>query len=250
MTGAQNLGIDWFDKSSNDVAFPKGLNYGTVNTDKGSIAVGEEYVPRRILPDPQYAVGPIARLSPFTMKLNFLVDKGQAKVIARPKLVCKSGEKAEFLVGGEFPIRVATPEKVQIDWKKYGTHLQVEPVLVKMGSNEVNASIRVEISDVDWANAVEGFPAVTQRIVSTNVKLAENNAVAIAGLLSHKKSRMQSRIPYLGAIPFLGRLFSSTKDQEQDMETVIIIEPKILPLKNSQLNIQPKSRELKGEIEK
>ncbi len=250
LNDAASLGIEWFSESSNNVKFPDGLDYGEVKTGQGSFKLGEEYVPRRLLPDPQFAVGPLARLSPFTMKLDFLVGKGAARTLARPKLVCKSGERADFLVGGEFPIRGATPEKVAIEWKRYGTRLGVEPVLVRMGSNEIEVKIQVEISDLDWANQVEGFPAVTQRMVSTNVKLIENNAVAIAGLLAHRKSRTQTRVPFLGAIPILGRLFSSTKDQDIQTETVILLTPHILPVKAGELNMKINDKEMRKQIEK
>lgn len=250
LNDAANLGVDWFTSATNNVSFPQGLDYGEVSSQKGSVAFGEEYVPRRVFPDPQVAVGPLARLSPFTAKLNFLVEKGSAKVLARPKLICKSGEKAEFRVGGEFPVRIATPEKAQIEWKSYGTHLEIEPVLVKMGSNEVDVNIHIEISDIDWANQVEGYPAVSQRIASTKIKVLENNAVAIAGLISHKKSRVQSRIPFLGAIPFLGRLFSSTRDTDQVMETVILITPRIISIDSGKLNIMPESNEIREELKK
>lgn len=249
LSNAANLGIEWFSESNNKVNFPDGLDYGEIKTGQGSFRLGEEYVPRRILPDPQFAIGPLARLSPFTMKLDFLVAKGAARTLARPKLVCKSGEKAEFLVGGEFPIRSATTEKVDIEWKRFGTRLSMEPVLVRMGSNEIDVRIQVEISDLDWANQVDGFPAVTQRIVSTKVKLIENNAVAIAGLLSHKKSRVQSRLPFLGAIPLLGRLFSTTKDQDVETETVILLTPRILPVKSGELNMKINDKEMKKELE-
>jgi type II secretory pathway component GspD/PulD (secretin) len=102
---------------------------------------------------------------------------------------------------------------------------------------------------VDWAHQVEGYPALSQRIVSTRLKIAEENSIAIAGLLAQKKSRVQSRLPFLGAIPVLGRLFGTTKDQYQETETVIIIKPHILPMDQDQLNIQIQDQELKKSIE-
>lgn len=250
LTGASNLGVEWFSESNNKVAFPQGLDYGEVKTETGGLRFGEEYVPRRILPNPQYAVGPIARLSPFSLKLRFLVDKGQAKVLARPKLVCRSGERADFLVGGEFPVRLATQEKVQVEWKRYGTRLEVEPVLVRMGSNEVDVRIHVEISDVDWGNQVDGVPAVTQRSVSTTVKVEEGHAIAIAGLLTKRKHRSQSRIPVLGAIPWLGRLFGTTRDQELEFETVITLSPRILPAHGQESNMKIRNPKSAQSLEK
>ncbi|MFH1759900.1 MAG: type II and III secretion system protein, partial [bacterium] len=181
-----------------------------------------------VLPDPKYALGPIARLSPITAKINFLIDNGKASVLAKPSLVCKNGLSAKFRVGGEFPVSVSTQDKIEVQWHSYGTSLNINPVLHDLNKNSLTVKINVEISELDWANAVNGYPAILSRDVTTEVDLSEGSMLALAGMISKKRSTVKRRLPVLGAIPFLGRLFSSTMDEDKISETVILVMPRIV----------------------
>lgn len=204
------LGLDWFAAEQN------------------TIAVGETHVPDRLSLNPQYAVGSLARLNPLTAQLHFLVNKGKGEVLARPKLVCKSGDSAVFMAGGEVPLPYATQDRIQVDWKGYGIRLEIKPALLKYAGGEIMVRVDCEISDLDWANGVKEYPAVVRKEVSTRVRMNAGEMLALAGMISKKKSRVQKRLPLLGAIPFLGRLFSSTRDEVRDMETVILLTPRIV----------------------
>jgi Flp pilus assembly secretin CpaC len=223
-----NLGIDWFGATSTRAKFPEGMDYGNIVTQGAEMVVGEKNIPGRIFPDPAYAVGTLARLNPITAKLHFLIQEGKGSILARPKLVCRSGDSASFLVGGEVPLPYATQEQIEVNWKAYGIKLDVNPVLMKNNGGEMEVGIRCEISDLDWANSVQDYPALSRKVVRTNVKMNADEMLALAGLISRKKFRVQKKMPVLGYIPLLGRLFSSTRDEVKDMETVILLTPRII----------------------
>ncbi len=101
-------------------------------------------------------------------------------------------------------------------------------MLLKSDGKEIRVHVACEISDLDWANAVDRYPALSRKEVKTDVTMNADDMLALAGLISKKKSRVQKRVPFLGAIPFLGRLFSSTRDDIRDIETVILLTPRIV----------------------
>ncbi|MEW6042034.1 MAG: pilus assembly protein N-terminal domain-containing protein [Elusimicrobiota bacterium] len=237
-----NMGIDWFAETNVSPTTKGNVKYGALSTSAQSIRLGETDVPGEVFPKPKYALGPIARLNPITARINFLVNKGKASVLAKPSLVCKSGGRAEFLAGGEFPVSVSTQDKIEVKWHSYGTGLEVNPVLHEIGKSEITVNIKVKVSELDWANAVNGYPAVSSREVSTNVDLVEGNMLALAGIISKKKARTQRRLPLLGAIPVLGRLFSSTRDEEKTSEMVILVTPYIVTSKDKD-NIKLESKD-------
>ncbi len=228
LADASDLGIDWFGQTTAAASFSGGVNYGNVVNEGASVVVGEKSIPTVLFPKPSYAVGTFARLNPLTAKLHFLITKGKGSVLARPKLVCRSGMKADFLVGGEVPIPYATNEQIEVNWKQFGIKLDVSPVLLRTDGKEIEVRIACEISDLDWANAVDKYPALSRKEVHTQVKMNADEMLALAGLISKKKSRVQKRLPFFGAIPFLGRIFSSTRDEVKDVETVILLTPRIV----------------------
>ncbi|OGS35786.1 MAG: hypothetical protein A2293_05115 [Elusimicrobia bacterium RIFOXYB2_FULL_49_7] len=228
LTDGSDLGIDWFGATSTDASVSNGVQYGALSTEDNAIAIGEKTIPDRLFPNPHYAVGSFARLNPLTAKLHFLITKGHANVLARPKLVCKSGDSALFLSGGEVPLPLSTQDKIQVDWKEYGIKLEVQPILRRNNGEEMEVRIACEISDLDWSNRVHDYPAMSRKLVKTKVNMNSNDMLALAGLMSERKSRIQKRLPVLGAIPFLGRFFSSTRDELKNMETIILLTPHIV----------------------
>lgn len=67
------------------------------------------------------------RYTPLSAKLKLLQESGSAQVLSNPKLVTKSGSKARFLVGGEFPISVSGVSGGNVEWKEYGIITEILP---------------------------------------------------------------------------------------------------------------------------
>lgn len=153
---------------------------------------------------------------------------GLVTTLAQPNLTAVSGETAEFLVGGEFPIPMSQGlGAVSIDYKKYGVSLSYTPVVLADG--RISLRVRPEVSELSSQGAVtlNGFtvPALTVRRAETRVELGSGQSFMIAGLLSNSASNTIQRMPGAADLPVLGALFKSTNFQKNETELVIVITP-------------------------
>ena len=167
-----------------------------------------------------------ARYTPLSAKLKLLQESGSAQVLSNPKLVTKSGSKARFLVGGEFPISVSGISGGNVEWKEYGIITEILPKI--LSEDKIDLIIETELSRLDWSNAVQGFPNIAKRQAKSNVILKNQQTVIIAGLIENYKDKTISGIPILSDIPVLGSLFKTTKTVDNKTNVLIFVTPKII----------------------
>ena len=167
----------------------------------------------------------------WTNVIDALKDDGLIKVLAEPTLIALSGQTANFLAGGEFPVPV--PQglgTVAIEYKSFGVGLNFTPTV--LDENKINMKVTPEVSDLDYSNAVQfqGFvvPGLLTRRASTMVELADGQSFAIAGLLSESVRDSVAKYPGLGDIPILGMLFRSSAFRKNETELVIIVTPHLV----------------------
>ncbi len=164
--------------------------------------------------------------------LNALVDAldnhGLVTVLAEPNLTALSGEPANFLAGGEFPVPVpAGTGLVGIDWKDFGVSLNF--VATVASSNRISLHVMPEVSELSTQGAIQidgiSVPSLTTRKAETTVELASGQSFAIAGLLQNNVTQNINKFPWLGDIPVLGQLFRSEAFQRNETELVILVTP-------------------------
>ncbi|QDK46776.1 pilus assembly protein [Bdellovibrio sp. ZAP7] len=153
-------------------------------------------------------------------------EKGFGKILASPNIICRSGSEAEFLAGGEFPIKIMNYEVQDIVWKRYGILLRVKPRADSAG--RISLSIETEVSTLDQARAVDGVPGVLTNRVSSHFDLTRPQTIALSGLLKNDDGNSSSGLPILSRIPILGPLFSSKDFRENKSELVIFVRPSIM----------------------
>ncbi|MCB2191832.1 MAG: type II and III secretion system protein family protein [Deltaproteobacteria bacterium] len=162
--------------------------------------------------------------------LDLLKENGLAKILAEPNLVAASGQKADFLAGGEFPIPVPQRENITITYKKFGVQLGFLPE-VRSGKR-IRLTVSPEVSELDWTTAVvvEGFtvPGLTTRKAKTQLELADGQSFAIAGLFRDDITQSVSKFPVLGDLPILGALFRSSEFKKNKTELLIVVTPRIV----------------------
>ncbi len=185
--------------------------------------------------------------------INNLIDaletEGLVKTLAQPNLTAISGESASFLAGGEFPIVVPQPNGTfAVEFKQFGISLSFTPTIIS--PTRINLKVAPEVSQLSTAGAVtfQGFtiPALTTRRANTTVELASGQSFAIAGLLQNRMTHDVSKVPGLGDIPILGRLFRSDQYQRNESELVIIITPVIVKPFNAEMASAARSRTVQG----
>jgi len=161
---------------------------------------------------------------------QFLETHDLAKILAEPRLMANSGEKAEFLSGGEIPIVLAQALNTSIVFKEFGVSIVFVPTVV--GRDDILLEVKPEVSQPNYAQGVSLFgftvPAFITRRAQTFVRLKNNQMLIIAGLLLRTKTSHVSKTPYLGDIPYLGYLFKSTTYQDEDSDLVMAVTPQIV----------------------
>lgn len=165
--------------------------------------------------------------------IDALNDERLITLLAEPNLTAMSGETASFLAGGEFPILVPQgDDQVTVEFKKFGVSLAFTPTIID--STRINLHVRPEVSDLSERGAIVvpigtdtvlTVPALTTRRAETTVELGSGQSFAIAGLLSNDTEHDVKKLPLLGDIPVLGRLFTSDRFRRKETELVIIVTP-------------------------
>lgn len=152
---------------------------------------------------------------------------GLVSTLAQPNLTALSGETADFLAGGEFPIPVPNEDGITIEYKKYGISLAYTPIVLANG--RISLRVRPEVSELSSQGAVQynGFqvPALTIRRAETTVELGSGQAFMIAGLLSNNALNAIDKTPGAGDLPILGSLFRSREFRKGETELVIVVTP-------------------------
>jgi len=164
---------------------------------------------------------------------------GLVTTLAQPNLTALSGETAEFLAGGEYPIPISQAlGTTSIEYKKYGVSLSYSPVVLANG--RISMRVRPEVSELSSQGAVNfnGYevPALTVRRTETTVELGSGQSFMIAGLLSNNSTNTIQKLPGAGDLPILGSLFRSTSYKRGETELVIVVTPYLVnPVDASQI---------------
>lgn len=163
--------------------------------------------------------------------VDALKTDGLVKILAEPTLIALSGQTANFLAGGEFPVPV--PQglgTVGIEYKKFGVGLSFTPTVLT--GKRISMNVVPEVSELDFSTATQiaGYvvPGLSTRRASTVIELDDGQSFAIAGLLRDTVRDQIDKFPLLGDIPILGALFRSRSFQKSETELVIIATPHLV----------------------
>lgn len=160
-----------------------------------------------------------------------LEENGVIRTLAEPNLTSVSGETANFLAGGEFPIPVSNDDDgIKIEFKPFGIALAFTPVV--MDEKLINLKIATEVSDISERGAITlnsiTIPAIEVRRASTTVELGSGGSIVIAGLISDATKHNIQDVPGLKRLPVLGSLFRSREFLRDESELVIIVTPYVV----------------------
>ena len=163
--------------------------------------------------------------------IGFQANDGYGRLLAQPKLVCASGEKAEFLAGGEVPIPLITNTQFAVEFKPYGVILKLRPTADRNGN--IQTEIEAEVSEVDVSVAVAigpsaSIPGFRVRKVKTNVTVRHGETIVLSGVFSQDEQKSVSKIPGIGHIPIIGELFKNRAFDVTKRELVIFVTPRIV----------------------
>jgi pilus assembly protein CpaC len=168
----------------------------------------------------------------FGLNLIGALDAGEqvglVTTLSQPNLTALSGETAEFLAGGEFPIPLSQGlGATSVEYKKYGVSLSYSPTVLSNG--RISLRVRPEVSELSSQGAVVlgnfEVPALTVRRAETTVELGSGQSFMIAGLMSNNSQQSLDKMPGAGDVPILGALFRSRSYRRGETELVIVVTP-------------------------
>jgi pilus assembly protein CpaC len=190
----------------------------------------------------QFLISDLLNFAIFRPDINLAVfikalqENNLLQVLAEPNLMTESGKEASFLAGGQFPYPVVqsvtsgTSGSITIQFKEYGIRLSFTPTLREDGV--IHMKVEPEVSSLDYTNAVtlQGFliPALATNRVMSEMDLRDGQSFAIAGLLDNRVTEQFEKIPGIGDIPILGKLFQSRNLNKSKNELVVIVTPHIV----------------------
>jgi len=236
-TKAFELGFDFlYLTQQDDDLFIGGTFGGKVATPSIPLSIFPDAT-GETLPTPNASAifGWLSPTDEFEAMVQAAQSNGVLHILAEPNVVAASGQKAEFLSGGEIPVPIATAGgqggiTVTIEWKEFGVKVNFLPTIVD--SHIVNLQLSPEVSNLDFNNAITlgGFriPAIRTRRASTTVELRDGETLVIGGLIMEETEKVRTRIPLLGHIPLLGYLFSSERNVSNENELVLAVTPRIV----------------------
>jgi len=161
-----------------------------------------------------------------TVFIDALKQNNLTKILAEPTLVVISGQEANFLAGGEFPVPIPQALGVTtIQYKEFGVRLNFAPTVLSGG--KISMKIAPEVSELDFSGGIQRdtflIPALLTRKVETVIELMDGQSFAIAGLMQENIEETIAKYPVLGDLPILGALFRSSSFQKNETELVIIV---------------------------
>ena len=168
--------------------------------------------------------------------LSLKQTDGSTSVLANPRIRVKNREKARVHIGDRVPVITTTAAATggfvseSISYLDVGLKLEVEPQIYL--EDEVGIKVGLEVSNI--ASVVKGAANNTlayqigTRNASTTLRLRDGETQILAGLISDEDRRTANRVPGIGQLPVLGRLFSSTSDNATKTEIVLLITPRLV----------------------
>jgi pilus assembly protein CpaC len=170
----------------------------------------------------------------FGATIRDLENKSILQILAEPNLLALNGQKASFLVGGEFPVPIVQGGQsigvVTIQFRPFGVKLDFTAFIGK--DKVIRMHVSPEVSTLDFSNAaiISGFtvPALSTRRAETEVELKDGQPFGIAGLLDNRAQGQINKIPGIGDIPILGYFFRSHNVTRSNNELIVFVTPHII----------------------
>ena len=164
--------------------------------------------------------------------LNLTKTAGDSKLLANPRIRVRNREKAKIHIGDRLPVITTTSNATStfvgqtVNYLDVGLKLEVEPQV--MLDNDVIIKLNLEVSSATQSKVNVNFFDVGTRNTTTTLTIRDGETQILAGLIRDDESEATSRLPGLGDLPILGRLFSNEKRTQDKTEIILAITPRVI----------------------
>ncbi|MEJ2605024.1 MAG: hypothetical protein P8172_17440 [Gammaproteobacteria bacterium] len=199
--------------------------------------MADEFLPNDLrIDDKGFFASFLTRDTLFNVAFDAAKENGLAKILAEPTLTTQTGQEAQFLSGGEFPIPVPRGDNgITIEFKEFGVGVKFLPVVLDSG--RINLKLNISVSELVASNTVgitsDGvtssfiIPSLTKRSAVSTVELADGQTIGIAGLINENLREVVTKFPGLGSLPVVGALFRSQDFLKGETELLILVTPRL-----------------------
>ena len=208
-TGARNLGIDFTNQNGN-------IAVGTATTGGNN----------------PFGVDPMDILFSGQLQgaLNLQIQKGEGRIVSRPRIAAQSGSTAKIITGDALPILTSIQlsgvngVSQQVQYVNVGVTLQIAPRVSSDGY--ITSKIYGVVSSVTGFS--QGYPTISQREAETSASVRDGETFVIGGLTQENVLTTKSKIPLLGDIPLIGAAFRNERSTSTKTDLFIVITPRIV----------------------
>lgn len=159
------------------------------------------------------------------LELSALESDGRAEVVSQPRVVTADRQTASIKSGEEIPYQEATSSgATNIEFKEAVLSLEVTPQITP----DDKIIMDLVVNQDSRGEVTAGIPSINTNSVTTQVLVANGETVVLGGIFQSEVSTQTTKTPFLGDIPYLGRLFKRTEQIDERSELLIFITPKII----------------------
>lgn len=171
------------------------------------------------------------------LTLQYLQEKQIVQVLDETTLITLEDNTSKFHSGGTINARVATGDTVQFKEITYGLKMAINVEEV-IDNKYIKLIIDTESSTLDTSFTVDQIPGIKNKTITTNIVIGNLSTVVLGGLININSEKAEEKIPLLGDIPILGKVFTSSSNTIDNKELVFFITPEIVdPKNNNQINL-------------
>ena len=203
-----------------------GVNWQASLSDSVRSSVGGAIDLGALTPTSSVSISGSSGLSLLSFTLDMLESEGMAKVLSKPKIVAMEGELARIESGTEIPYQTVYDENVNVEFRDAALVLEVRP-FVKEG-NRILLELTIHQDSV--GELVNGVPSLETNRLKTQVVVKDQETLVLGGIFREERFKTMSKVPFLGDIPILGVFFKRETEQQEKVELLVFITPKLLQM--------------------
>ena len=152
---------------------------------------------------------------------------GNGEIVSQPKVVTSDKETAKILKGSEIPYQEASSSgATSTSFKEAALSLEVTPQITP--DNRIIMEVKVNKDAPDFANQLNGVPPINKNEVNAKVLVSDGETIVIGGVFSNTQTKSVDKVPFLGDLPFVGRVFRRDIVQDKKSELLVFLTPRIM----------------------
>ncbi|SDI57537.1 type IV pilus assembly protein PilQ [Pseudomonas delhiensis] len=205
-------------------------NRGNFNISGGANSTSNAFVDLGVTtatPTSGIGIGFVTDNTTLDLQLNAMEKTGNGEVVSQPKVVTSDKETAKILKGSEIPYQEASSSgATSVSFKEAALSLEVTPQITP--DNRIIMQVKVNKDEPDYQNAVLGVPPIKKNEVNAKVLVNDGETIVIGGVFSNTQTKTTSKVPFLGDVPVVGRLFKNDYVQDTKNELLVFLTPRIM----------------------